>query len=328
MDYAQHNSIIAAPNKNQIASKELNSTDFIQHHLQNLTFGECSDGKWRFADHHINIGRAHTEHDPDPTYTCDVKEMGFNAIHVDTMVMSVLLGGLVSFLFWSIARKASATSPSKLQNAFEYVIDFVRGAVNDTFEPKGNKIIGPLALTSISWILLMNLMDLLPVDLVPWMMNGFQSSVNYGPVHYFKILPVADINVPAGMALGIAFMIHYYSIKNKGVGGFLAELTLQPLGKWAIPFNMLVEIPGFYAKQAALGLRLYGNLFAGEMIFILIALLFGSFFESIAGFMWGALGILLHLGWAIFHILIIALQAYVFMILTVVFLNQAHEAHH
>ena len=157
MDYAQHNSIIAAPNKNLMASKELNSTDFIQHHLQNLTFGECSDGKWRFADHHINIGKAHAEHGPDPTYTCDVKEMGFNAIHVDTMVMSVLLGGLVSFLIWSIARKASATSPSKLQNAFEYVIDFVRGAVNDTFEPKGNKIIGPLALTSISWILLMNL---------------------------------------------------------------------------------------------------------------------------------------------------------------------------
>ena len=143
-----------------MASKELNSTDFIQHHLQNLTFGECSDGKWRFADHHINIGKAHKEHSPDPTYTCDVKEMGFNAIHVDTMVMSVLLGGLVSFLFWSIARKASATNPSKLQNALEYVIDFVRGAVNDTFEPKGNKIIGPLALTSISWILLMNLMTI------------------------------------------------------------------------------------------------------------------------------------------------------------------------
>ena len=121
-----------------MASKELNSTDFIQHHLQNLTFGECSDGKWRFADHHINIGKAHTEHKTDKDYTCDVKEMGFNAIHVDTMVMSLLLGGIVSFLFWSIARKASVTKPSKLQNAFEYVIDFVRGAVNDTFEPKGN----------------------------------------------------------------------------------------------------------------------------------------------------------------------------------------------
>ena len=194
-----------------MASKELNSTDFIQHHLQNLTFGECSDGKWRFADHHVNIGKAHTEHKSEADYTCDVKEMGFNAIHVDTMFMSLFLGGLVSFLFWSIARKASVKNPSKLQNAFEYVIDFVRGAVNDTFEPKGNKIIGPLALTSVSWILLMNLMDLLPVDLIPWIANGFQSSVEYGPVHYFKVLPVADINAPAGMALGIAIMIHYYS---------------------------------------------------------------------------------------------------------------------
>ncbi|MDG2061807.1 MAG: F0F1 ATP synthase subunit A [SAR86 cluster bacterium] len=311
-----------------MANKELNSTDFIQHHLQNLTFGECSDGKWRFADGHINIGQSHSAHVEQKNYTCDVKEMGFNAIHVDTMLVSVFLGSMVCLFFWLVARKASVKNPSKIQNAFEYVFDFVRGAVNDTFVPKNNNIIGPLALTSISWVLAMNLMDLLPVDLIPWIANGFQSSVVYGPVHYFKILPVADINAPAGMALGVAILIHYYSIKNKGLGGFLAELTLQPLGKWALPFNMIVEIPGFYAKQAALGLRLYGNLFAGEMIFILIALLFGSFFESISGVIWGVFGILLHMGWAIFHILIIALQAYVFMILTVVFLNQAHETHH
>ena len=130
------------------------------------------------------------------------------------------------------------------------------------------------------------------------------------------------------MAIGVAILIHYYSIKNKGLGGFLAELTFQPLGKWAMPFNMLIEIPGFYAKQIALGLRLYGNLFAGEMIFILIALLFGGLFESLYGAVLGLFGILLHLAWAIFHVLIIALQAYVFMILTVVFLNQAHETHH
>lgn len=311
-----------------MADKELNSTDYIQHHLQNLTFGECSDGKWRFADGHINFGKDHEAHVEQQDYTCDVNEMGFNAVHVDTMLVSVFLGSLVSFFFWSVARKASVKNPSKLQNAFEYAFDFVRGAVNDTFVPKNNNMIGPLALTSISWILAMNLMDLLPVDLIPWIANGFQASNMYGPVHYFKILPVADINAPAGMALGIAVLIHYYSIKNKGLGGFVAELTLQPLGKWAIPFNMLVEIPGFYAKQGALALRLYGNLFAGEMIFILIALLFGSFFESVSGAMWGVLGILLHMGWAIFHILIIALQAYVFMILTVVFLNQAHETHH
>ena len=310
-----------------MASKELNPSNYIEHHLQNLAFGKCSDGKWRFADGHLNLNKK-SAHQEQNEYTCDVKEMGFDAIHVDTMFMSLLLGGVVAFFFWSIAKKATAKKPGKLQNAFEYIFDFVRGQVSDTFEPKNNKIIGPLALTTVSWVLVMNLMDLLPVDLFPWIANGFQSSTEHGPVHFFKVLPVADINAPVGMALGVAVLIHYYSIRNKGLGGFISELTLKPLGKWAIPFNMIVEIPGFYAKQAALALRLYGNLFAGEMIFILIALLYGSMFSSISGAMWGVLGILMHLVWAIFHLLIVALQAYVFMILTVVFLNQAHQTEH
>ena len=327
MDSRAHIFIIAAPNKIRMASKELNSTDFIQHHLQNLTFGECSDGKWRFADGHINLNKDHEAHAEHKDYTCDVKEMGFNAVHVDTMGMSLLLGGLFCLFFWRVAKNASVNKPSKIQNAVEYLFDFVKSVVNDNFQDKNNKLIGPLSLTIVCWVFLMNLTDLLPVDLIPWIANGFQSSTIYGPIHYFKVLPVADINAPMGMALGIAILIHYYSIKKKGLGGFLGELTLQPLGKWAIPFNMLIEIPGFYAKQIALGLRLYGNLFAGEMIFILIALFFGALFDSLYGFALGVFGILLSLGWAIFHVLIIALQAYVFMILTVVFLNQAHETH-
>ena len=327
MDSRAHIFIIAAPNKIRMASKELNSTDYIQHHLQNLTFGECSDGKWRFADGHINLNKDHEAHAEHKDYTCDVKEMGFNAVHVDTMGMSLLLGGLFCLFFWRVAKNASVDKPSKVQNAVEYIFDFVKGVVNDNFQDKNNKLIGPLSLTIVCWVFLMNLTDLLPVDLIPWIANGFQSSTIYGPIHYFKVLPVADVNAPMGMALGIAVLIHYYSIKKKGLGGFLGELTLQPLGKWAMPFNMLIEIPGFYAKQIALGLRLYGNLFAGEMIFILIALFFGALFDSLYGFALGVFGILLSLGWAIFHVLIIALQAYVFMILTVVFLNQAHETH-
>ena len=310
-----------------MADKELNSTDYIQHHLQNLTFGECSDGKWRFADGHINFGKDHEAHVEQQDYTCDVNEMGFNAVHVDTMGMSLLLGGLFCFFFWRVAKNASVDKPSKTQNAIEYMFDFVKGVVNDNFQDKNNKLVGPLSLTIVCWVFLMNLMDLLPVDLIPWIANGFQSSTVYGPIHYFKVLPVADVNAPMGMALGIAILIHYYSIKKKGLGGFLGELTLQPLGKWAMPFNMQIEIPGFYAKQIALGLRLYGNLFAGEMIFILIALFFGGIFESLYGFALGVFGVLLYVAWAIFHVLIIALQAYVFMILTVVFLNQAHETH-
>ena len=327
MDSRAHIFIIAAPNKIRMASKELNSTDFIQHHLHNFTFGECSDGKWRFADGHINLNKDHEAHAEHKDYTCDVKEMGFNAVHVDTMGMSLLLGGLFCLFFWRVAKNASVNKPSKIQNAVEYLFDFVKSVVNDNFQDKNNKLIGPLSLTIVCWVFLMNLTDLLPVDLIPWIANGFQSSTIYGPIHYFKVLPVADVNAPMGMALGIAILIHYYSIKKKGLGGFLGELTLQPLGKWAMPFNMLIEIPGFYAKQIALGLRLYGNLFAGEMIFILIALFFGALFDSLYGFALGVFGILLSLGWAIFHVLIIALQAYVFMILTVVFLNQAHETH-
>ena len=311
-----------------MAETELNSDKFIKHHLQNLTFGKCSDGKWRFADGHINIGSVQQLRAENKAYTCNPKEMGFNAVHVDTMVMSFLLGGIFCLCFWLVARKASVHKPSRMQSAVEFAFDFVRGVVKDNFEPKGNKLVGPMALTIVCWVFLMNLMDLLPVDLVPWIANGFQSSLTYGPIHYFKVLPIADINAPVGMAIGVAILIHYYSIKNKGLGGFLAELTFQPLGKWAMPFNMLIEIPGFYAKRIALGLRLYGNLFAGEMIFILIALLFGGLFESLYGAVLGLFGILLHLAWAIFHVLIIALQAYVFMILTVVFLNQAHETHH
>ncbi len=310
-----------------MAENTLTQDKFIDHHLQNLTFGQCSDGKWRFADKHVNIGKDHSAHEVQKDYTCNPKDMGFNAIHVDTMAMSLLLGTLFCFFFWRVAKNASTDKPSKVQNAVEYLFDFVKGVVNDNFQDKNNKLVGPLSLTIVCWVFLMNLMDLLPVDLVPWIANGFQSSVVYGPVHYFKVLPIADVNAPMGMALGIVVLIHYYSIKKKGLGGFLGELTLQPLGKWAMPFNMLIEIPGFYAKQIALGLRLYGNLFAGEMIFILIALFYGAFFDSLYGAVLGVFGVLLHLAWAIFHVLIIALQAYVFMILTVVFLNKAHETH-
>ena len=148
-----------------MADKELNSTDYIQHHLQNLTFGECSDGKWRFADGHINFGKDHEAHVEQQDYTCDVNEMGFNAVHVDTMGMSLLLGGLFCFFFWRVAKNASVDKPSKTQNAIEYMFDFVKGVVNDNFQDKNNKLVGPLSLTIVCWVFLMNLMDLLPVDL-------------------------------------------------------------------------------------------------------------------------------------------------------------------
>ena len=305
-----------------MASKELNSTDYIEHHLTNLTYGKCPDGTWSFAEVHGKSQVAGTE------ASCNISEMGFWAFQVDTLFMSLLLGFGMIFFMRRVAKKASSSQPSKVQNAVEYLVTLVRDQVQDNFTASNNKLMGPLALTIFVWVFLMNLMDLLPIDVVPWIATGFTApNEGGGAIHYFKVLPVADINAPMGMALGVLILIHYYSIKNKGLGGFLAELTFQPYGKWMAPINVIFEIPGFYAKQLALGLRLYGNLFAGEMIFILIALFFGGFFSSFTGVLSGIAGLALNFIWAVFHILVVILQAFLFMVLTLVYLQQAHEHH-
>jgi len=305
-----------------MASKELNSTDYIEHHLTNLTYGKCPDGTWSFAEVHGKSQVGGTE------ASCQISEMGFWAFQVDTLLMSFLLGICMIAVFRRIAKNATSKQPSRSQNIFEYLVTFVRDQVTENFTASKNPLMGPLALTIFTWVLLMNLMDLLPIDLVPWILNGFTApGAEGGAIHYFKVLPVADINAPIGMALGVLILIHYYSIKNKGLGGFLAELTFQPYGKWMAPVNVIFEIPGFYAKQLALGLRLYGNLFAGEMIFILIALFFSGFFDSFTGVLTGVAGLALNFIWAVFHILVVVLQAFLFMVLTLVYLQQAHEHH-
>jgi len=232
--------------------------------------------------------------------------MGFWSIHVDSMIMSLLLGFIFMGLFYAVSRKATSGVPGGLQNGLEFLVEMVQGTIKNTFFGK-NDLIGPLSLTIFCWIFMMNLMDLVPVDWIP-LFAQFVAQDNH---LYFKAVPTTDINITAGFAISVFILVIYYSIKIKGAGGFLSEFAFHPFGKWAMPLNLIMELPSFFAKPVSLALRLYGNLFAGEMIFMVIALV-------------GWFQLPLHFAWAVFHILIITLQAYLFMMLTIVYLNQAH----
>jgi F-type H+-transporting ATPase subunit a len=274
------------------AQEYANGGEYIRHHLGFLTYGKTEDG---------HLGFAHTAE--------EATGMGFWSIHVDTMLMSVVLGIFFLGLFYSVSRKATSGVPGGLQNAVEFVIEMVQTSIKNSFH--GNcAYLGPLALTIFCWIFLMNLMDLVPVDIFPL---GAQAIANDEHV-FFKSVPTTDINITLGFALSVFVLVIYYSIKTKGIGGFLGEFALHPFGKWAMPLNLLLELPGFLAKPVSLALRLYGNLFAGEVIFLVIGLL-------------GWYQLPLHLPWAIFHILVIVLQSYLFMMLTIVYINQAHNTH-
>ena len=279
---------------------ELTTKSYIKHHLTNLTFGQHPDGSWGFA------------HDAQ-----DAAEMGFWAFNVDTLGFSALLGVIFCFMFWRAAKKASSGAPTGLQNFVEWVVEFIDESVSDIFHSR-NKLIAPLALTIFFWIFLMNFMDLLPVDMLP-----HSAQFVSGNEHLFlKVVPTTDPNATLGMALGVFLLIIYYSIKIKGVGGFVGELTLHPFGKWMLPFNLFLEGVNLLSKPVSLGLRLFGNMYAGEMIFILIALMFSG------SLIIGLFGGVLQWAWAVFHILIITLQAFIFMVLTIVYLSMAHESSH
>jgi F-type H+-transporting ATPase subunit a len=274
-----------------MASETLTSGEYIKHHLQNLTFGQLPDGHWGFA------------HD-----AAQAKAMGFWAIHVDTMFFSLVTGLVFLYFFSKAAKRATAGIPDGLQNFVEWVIEFVDQNVRGSFTAK-NDLVSPLALTVFVWIFLMNAMDLVPIDYLPWLAHTLG-------VSHLRVVPTTDPNATFGMSLAVFALIIYYGIKMKGLGGFLGELAFQPFGKLGAPVNLVLEGVGLVAKPISLSLRLFGNMYAGEMIFILIALL--PFWVQ-----WT-----LSLPWAIFHILIITLQAFIFMTLTVVYLDMAHQEHH
>ncbi len=280
------------------------SAEYIRHHLQNLTYGQLPDGSWGIA------------HSPE-----QAKAMGFWALNLDTFIMSLLLGGILMLVFHRVAKAMTTGVPGRLQNFCEWSLEFIDSSVRGSFSGK-NKMVGPLALTIFFWVFLMNLMDLLPIDYVSMLMGAMG-------VPYFKIVPSTDPNATFGLAIGVFLLVLYYSVKMKGLGGFAAELTLQPFGKWGLPANLLLEGVNLIAKPISLALRLFGNMYAGEMIFILIALMGASWAGMTMGSatMFGS-QILLSLGWAIFHILIVTLQAFIFMTLTIVYLDMAHQEHH
>ena len=292
-----------------MAGENQTVSEYIVHHLTNLTYGKLPAGYERYDGSIVGDSGAWVMAHGG----AEAADMGFTAIHVDSMAWSIGLGIVFSWLFYSVAKKASSGVPSGLGSAVEMIVQFVDNTVRDTFNGR-NPLIAPLSLTIFVWIFLMNLMDLVPVDIVPELMMLLG-------VEYHKIVPSTDPNITFGMAIGVLILILYYSIKVKGFG-FARELAMNPFNHpLFIPVNLFMEIVGLLAKPFSLALRLFGNMYAGEMIFILIAALFS------AGVAWMAPAGILQIGWAIFHILVITLQAFIFMVLTIVYLSMAHEDH-
>ena len=232
---------------------------------------------------------------------------GFWTVHLDTLFISAVLGFLFVWLFRKAALQATSDVPGGLQNFAEIMVEFVDSQVKDSFHGK-NPLIAPLALTIFIWVFLWNFMDLVPVDLLPAIASALG-------IHYLKVVPSTDVNATFALSLSVMFLVYYYSIKVKGVAGFSKEILTHPFGMWLFPFNVLLRIVEDLAKPISLALRLFGNLYAGELIFILIALL-----------PWW-LQFTLGWPWAVFHLLIITLQAFIFMVLTIVYLSMAHEDH-
>ena len=292
-----------------MAGDTLTSSEYIQHHLQNLTYGKLPAGYVRGDGEELAESSWVIAHSAQ-----EASDMGFMALHLDTLGWSIVLGGLFCWAFARAAKYATSGVPGGLQNFVEVVVSFVDDNVKGIFHHK-NDIVAPLGLTVFVWVFLQNLMDLVPVDWIPALATAIG-------IPYMKVVPTTDVNVTLGMSLSVFFLIIYYSLKIKGVSGFAAELALQPFSSdnkavkfLFIPVNLLLEGVGLIAKPISLALRLFGNLYAGELIFILIALL--PFYVQ-----W-----MLSVPWAIFHILVIVLQAFIFMMLTIVYLSMAHEHH-
>jgi F-type H+-transporting ATPase subunit a len=282
-----------------MAGDTLTSSEYIKHHLTNLTYGRFPDGSWGLAQ---NSEEAHS--------------MGFHAIHVDTMFWSISLGIFFLLLFRTVAKKATVGVPGGLQNFVELTVEFVDDNVRMVFGEQNNPLVAPLSLTILVWVFLMNLMDLVPVDWIPYLAGATPGvlTADWLGIHAMKVVPTTDPNATMGMSISVLLLVIYYSIKEKGAVGFAKELSLHPIPfKAAIPFNIVLESVTLLSKPLSHGLRLFGNMYAGELIFILIALL--PFYLQ-----WT-----LAIPWALFHILIISLQAFVFMILTIVYVTQAYE---
>ena len=267
----------------------------------------------------------------------------FSVVHWDSVFFSIALGAIGCWVMWLVARRVSSGVPGRLQAAVEFLVEMVdkesKGIVHNE---KSRRLVAPMALSVFVWVVLLNTMDLLPVDLLPLIWQGFYGVAGHDPAHaYLRVVPTADISVTMGLSISVLLAVLIYSIKIKGLGGWLHELVVAPFGNVKLSANPLswlaflalavanfaMQLIEFVSKTVSHGMRLYGNMYAGELIFLLIALLGGAFTLSLGGLVLAALHIVAGTGWAIFHILIIILQAYVFMMLTMVYIGQAHDAH-
>ena len=255
---------------------------------------------------------------------------GFWTFNLDSIFWSVVTGVLGCFFLWSVAKSVSSGVPGRLQAAVEFLVEMVdtqaKGIVHNA---ESRKLVAPLALTVFIWIFLMNAMDLLPVDLIPSIWHVAGPAI--GAKDYMRVVPTADLSVTMALSVTVLLICIFYNIKIKGFGGWMHELFSAPFGgAWYLaPFNFLMQMIEFVAKTVSHGMRLFGNMYAGELIFMLIALLGGAVVSMglFGGLALAALHVLAGSAWAIFHILIITLQAFVFMMLTLVYVGQAHDAH-
>ena len=246
---------------------------------------------------------------------------GFWQLNIDTLFFSWLLGALIVFVAYRLGKRLEAGTPGGFQNFVEGVLEFVDTQVKDSFPSRDNKLIAPLALTILVWVWLMNFMDLIPVDLLPAIASGIG-------IEYLKVVPTTDLNTPLAMALTVFALTVYYNLKIKGPVGYLKMFLFHPFGKFMVPVNIVMTAIEELAKPISLGLRLFGNMFAGELVFLLIALLGGAATLGMGLLILFPLQVVLDLAWLLFHILIITLQAFIFMVLTIVYLGMAHTEDH
>lgn len=277
-----------------MAGAEQTPTQYVQHHLHHWTVGE-----------------------------------GFWSLHVDTLLFSWLCGLVMFFLMYFGARRAQAGIPAGLQNLVEVLVEWADNSVRESFHgPRG--FVGPLALTVFVWVLFWNVLDIVPVDWVPQFAQWVGATVFGMEPHnvYMRIVPSADMNATFGLSISVLLLILYYSVKGKGFGGFAKELLTHPFGIWLLPFNLLLNLVELIAKPVSLALRLFGNLFAAELIFMLIAVLGAAWSGwNIASGVSFLGSVLMGFAWAGFHILVIPLQAFIFMVLTIVYISLAYEHH-
>lgn len=278
--------------------------EYIQHHLHHLQ-----------KDFSFNNASQHSIVD-------------FSVFNLDSVLYSVILGALGCFLLWRAARKATSGVPGRFQAAVEILSEMVESQAKGVIHnAKSRKLISPLALTVFVWIFLMNAMDMLPVDLIPYIWHGAGPAMGFD--NYMRVVPTADLSTTLGLSTSVLLVCLFYNIKIKGLGGWAHELVAAPFGDhWALyPINFLMQVIEYVAKTVSHGMRLFGNMFAGELVFMLIALMGGGWALSGTGIGLAIGHIIAGTVWSIFHILVITLQAFIFMMLTLIYTGQSHEAH-